>query len=74
MDYLFNFEISGKKYRARVPLSLEHYVLERFNGYAYEKVRCFTDAEERRFPKAAAYVSTAYLHGLRKQTETQNND
>lgn len=70
-DYIFEFTLKQVRYRARVPKSLEHYVLERAvnDGQWFERVPCFTDAEEKRFPVAAGYVATAYLHGLRKETK-----
>lgn len=66
--YTFEFELSNVKYRAVVPENLEHYTLERFDGFSFKKVPCGTDYEEKKYPKSAGYVATAYLHGLRRQT------
>lgn len=71
-DYCFAFTLRNKQYQVRIPASLEHYVLERESwGGLFEKVPCMTDAEERRFPKDAGYVATAYLQGLREGRASQ---
>ena len=65
MAHQFDFSLKGIDYRAEVPDALDCYILRRKDSTGfYEKVPCMTDAEERKFPIAAGYVATAYLHGL----------
>lgn len=69
--YTEDFEIAGIKYRVGVPESMEHYTLykqDKWTG-SYKKIPCWTDAEEKRFPKAAAWAGTLFLRGLRKGTK-----
>ena len=65
MTHQFDFTLKGIAYRAEVSDARDCYTLRRKDrtGF-YAKVSCLTDADERKFPIAAGYVATAYLHGL----------
>lgn len=68
MEYIFKFQLKDKLYQVRVPENLEHYVLELKDSFGlYKKVPCFTDREEKKYPKDAAYVGLAFLTGLKNE-------
>ena len=72
MGYLFDFRLNNKSYRVEVPEDAPHYVLSKQAAWGgYEKIPCMTDAEERAYPKAAAWVATAFLRGIKQAKESR---
>ena len=66
MAYQMDFDLGGRKYQVRVNKDLKFYhLLRRYDYGITEKIPCMTDTEERKYPKGAAWVATAYLQGLR---------
>ena len=64
--YKMDFELRGKKYRIEVKPEKKCYDLQRMDDWGVGRsIPCFTDAEERRYPKDAAWVATAYLRGIK---------
>ena len=65
--YQMDFELRNRKFRVWVEKKAPCYHLENVDDYGVgREIPCWTDAEERKYPKDAAWVATAFLYGIRQ--------